>query len=1071
MIPQDVIDRINEHDLISFLESEGLSFTKKGAEYWCCCPFHGEKTPSFKVSLSRNTYHCFGCGESGNAISFVMKMRNMRFYEAVEYLAGRFGIEYEKRELTPEEQEERFKREKVMQANAVALKFFQENLKTPAAKDYLKQRGWDEKAVQDFAIGYAPGGNALIKHLHSLGWKDDKFLHECGLLGRNDETGDYYDYFRQRMIFPVRSRTGYIAGFTGRDTTGKNDRKYLNTPGSSPLFQKGADLYGWYEAQKLIRETQTVILCEGNPDVIRLSMIGQANAVAPMGTAFTAEQADRIAQAARKVIIIGDNDKAGLDAVVKNGRMLLEKGLAVRVMFVPGSKEENKDADEYFRHNPNSFNDCLGGCTTDYIPWITALRMEGRTSTTEKAEVIKEVCQLLSFIDDQNAAEMYLDLLTKTYKNGPIWKKEFYSAKNLRERRTERSQDTQNMLYNYGFYIRDNSYFGVGNRDNDRRWSNFILEPILHIRDEKNARRIFLIKNNKGQEAVIKLQQSEMVSFTDFKTRTETAGNFIWEAGQGEVTALKRYLYEDTPSADEIRQMGWQKRFGFYAFGNGGLDGDKFVKADKYGTVEIKGQKYYIPGCSADTEANTQGYMIQRQFIYTESNDISLREYAEQHVRVFGDNGRVGLCFLIASLFKDIVTEVTEFFPLLNLFGPKGTGKSNLGHSLTAFFIRKGNTPNISNSTKAALAEAVAEVSNAIVHLDEYKEDIPIEKREFLKGLWDGTGRTRMNMDDKKSREITSVDCGVIMSGQELPLSDPALFNRVVFLGFTRTTFSDKERRQFELLKMIESRGLTHLTVQVLKNRQRFKANYRTCWDEAVSDLSKRVRSNGVEDRTLKNWAAILAAFRALEGVLELPFDYAQLLNIFEAGCIEQHMKTAQNNEIASFWKTLASLFSSGKVWQDVDFRVEVGTGNPIGIRESKIPFELVGGRKYLFLDFNRVFSVYAKEGRDTSTKVLPKATIEYYLKNSPEFVGTKPGMRFKILETATGITSGKKSHVMPAMVFDYEDLMRIYDINMEADGTEILDDPTDYQQKKLPLFGKERSNGNDDQEDLPEDN
>ena len=1071
MIPQDVIDKICEHDLLSFLEGEGLSFTKKGAEYWCCCPFHGEKTPSFKVSLSRNTYHCFGCGESGNAISFVMKVRNLRFYEAVEYLAGRFGIEYEKRELTPEELEERFKREKVMQANDAALKFFQAQLKTPAAQDYLKLRGWDEKAVRDFAIGYAPGGNVLLKHLHEAGWKDDKFLHEIGLLGRNDETGSYYDYFRQRMIFPVRSRTGYVAGFTGRDTTGKNDRKYLNTPGSSPLFQKGADLYGWYEAQKMIRETQTVILCEGNPDVIRLSMIGQAQAVAPMGTAFTPEQAGRIAQAARKVIIIGDNDKAGLDAATKNGRMLLEKGLAVRIMFVPGNKEQDKDADEYFRHNPKAFNDCLAGYTKDYIPWVTEQKMAGKTSTTEKAEVIKEICALLALVDDENTVEMYIDQLTKTYKNGNVWRKEYYAAKNRRDRHVERGKDTQDMLYNYGFYIKDNSYFGAGNRDNDRRWSNFILEPILHIRDEKNARRIFHIKNNKGQDAVIKLQQSELVSFTDFKTRTETAGNFIWEAGPAEVTTLKKYLYEDTPSADEIRQMGWQKRHGFYAWGNGGLDGDKFVKADKFGIIEIRGQKFYIPGCSLDTEANTQGYMIQRQFIHTQTNDITLTAYARQLTEVFGDNGRVGLCFLLGSLFKDIITEVTEFFPILNLFGPKGTGKSNLGHSLTSFFIRKNQSANISNATKAALAEAVAEVSNAIVHLDEYKEDIPIEKREFLKGLWDGTGRTRMNMDDKKSREMTAVDCGVVMSGQEMPLSDPALFNRVVFLGFTRTTFSDDERRNFEELKMSESRGLSHLTNQILAHRQRFRSNYRTCWEEAIGDLSKRVRPQGVEDRTLKNWACILGAFRALESVLQLPFDYAQLLEIFAAGCIDQHRKTAQNNEIASFWKIMASLFASSKVWQDVDYRIEVGTGNPVRIRESRIPYELTGGHKYLFLDFNRVAPLYAKECRETQSKGIPQVTLEYYLKHSPEFLGTKPGMRFKLLDTTSGLAAGKKSHTMPAMMFDYEALMKDYDINLESEGIEYLESPVDYDLKPKNLFDNVNGLNDLEPEDLPEEN
>lgn len=1061
MIPQEVIDRICEKDLLSFLEGEGLSFIKKGAEYWCCCPFHGEKTASFKVSPSRNTYHCFGCGESGNIISYVMKMRGLRFFEAVEFLADKFGIEYEKREETAEEMEERFRKERTMMVNDIALKFFRSQLQAPAARDYIKMRGWSDKAVEDFAIGYAPGGNALLKHFRESGWTDEKFLHEAGLLGRNDETGEYYDYFRQRVVFPVRNRTGYVMGFTGRDVTGKNDRKYINTPNTSPLFKKGADLYGWYEAQRMIREREEVILCEGNPDVIRLSMIGQTNAVAPMGTAFTADQADRIANVARKVIIIGDNDKAGIDAVIKNGRLLLEKGLAVRVMFVPGSKETDKDADEYFKHNPTAFDDCLAAYTQDYIPWMTDRMMEGKSSTTEKAEVIRKICQLLAYVDDDSTAEMYLDQFTKNYKNGPTWKKEYYGAKNIRKRQTERDKDALNMLSEFGFYIKDNCYYGAGTRDNDRRWSNFIMKPILHIRDEKNAKRIYLMSNNRGQEAVVKMNQSEMVSFADFKTRTETAGNFIWEAGQSELTALKKHLYEDTPSADEIRQMGWQKRFGFYAFGNGGLDGEKFIKADRFGIIEIRGRRFYIPGCSEDTEANTHGYLIQRKFIHAETNDVTLGDYARLLTDVFGNNARVALCFLIATLFKDIVIEQVKF-PLLLLFGPKGTGKSNLGQSLASFFVRDAQPQSISSTTKAGMAELVAEVSNAIVHLDEYKDDIPLEKREFLKGIWDGTGRTRLNMEDKKSRESTAVDCGVVMSGQELPMADPALFSRTVFLGFSRTTFSDDERRRFEELKRTESRGLTHLTLQILRYRQRFKDNFRSCYEGALGDMSRRVHSYNVEDRTLKNWAAILGAFRSLEGSLDLPFDYARILDICVTGCIEQHQKTAQNNELASFWKAVSIMLASGKIWQDVDYRIAIGKGEGFKIRESKIPCELTPGKKYLFIDFNRISSAYAKEGRETQTKTIPTASLEFYLKNAPEFLGTKPGMRFKIAAAASGIGGEKKSHVLPAMIFDYESLVRAYDINLEGDIIDYLEEPGDYVGPQPALFDGKSSQGDD---------
>ena len=296
--------------------------------------------------------------------------------------------------------------------------------------------------------------------------------------------------------------------------------------------------------------------------------------------------------------------------------------------------------------------------------------------------------------------------------------------------------------------------------------------------------------------------------------------------------------------------------------------------------VTINGQKFYIPGCSLDTKDNATGYQLQRRFVYAVTNDISLHDFAVKLITVFGDNAKVALCFLFATLFKDIVTSVTTSFPILNLFGPKGTGKSELGHSLTSFFIPNNIAPNINNTTKAALAEAVAEVSNAIVHLDEYKNNLDLEKREFLKGLWDGAGRSRMNMDNDKRRETTAVDCGVVMSGQEMPTADIALFNRLIFLTFSKSTFSDQEKRDYEDLKLIEKRGLTHLTGQILTLRNYFQGNFRSSWDQALADLNDRVRSESIEDRTLRNWTTVLAAYKCLEKRLDLPFGYPDLLDI-----------------------------------------------------------------------------------------------------------------------------------------------------------------------------------------------
>ena len=1036
-IPEYVKYQILDHDITKVIEDEGIELKRQGANYECCCPFHGEKTPSFKVSPARNIYHCFGCGESGDAISFVRKYKNMTYVEALEYLAAKFGIQYEKREMTPEEREREFLVSQLMDVNSAANEYFHNCLKkSPGALKYIEHRGWSDETRELFGLGYAPEKGGLLEYMTGRGWKPEA-LYKAGLVKKSDHDGSYYDTFRHRIIFPVFGRTGYIAGFSGRYLGKKDVPKYLNTS-DTELYKKSRLLFGWHQAYRSIATTGTAILVEGNPDVCRLHQIGQKNAVAPLGTALTKEQIDLMKTKARNVIIIGDTDNAGRAAVRKNSEALLRSGMNVSIIELPSSIGEKVDADSYFLDHAHEFDECMNIRKKEFVPWLCAGKMAAVTSQTEKAAVITEICSLMALVPDERTVAMYIENFSKEYKNAKIWNAEYYKAKNAIDREKSKDENTENMLQEYGFYVKDFCYYGAGNKANDRRWSNFILKPILHIKDEKNARRIFLMINSRHQEAVVKLNQSELVSFTDFKTRTETAGNYVWEAGQGELTSLKKYLYDDTPSADEIKQLGWQKKFGFYAWGNGGFDAGTFKPADKFGIIDIKGAKFYMPGCALDTKDNLHGYQQQRRFVYAVTNDISLRNFADKLIAVFGDNAKVALCFLIATLFKDIITDITTSFPILSLFGPKGTGKSELGHALTAFFVTNNIAPNINNTTKAALAEAVAEVSNAIVHLDEYKNNLDLEKREFLKGLWDGAGRSRMNMDNDKRRETTAVDCGVVMSGQEMPTADIALFNRLVFLTFSKSTFSEEEKRHFDELMRIEKRGLTHLTCQILMLRGQFQADFRKCWEETLKDMNAATGKSVIEERTLKNWATVLAAFKTIEGAMSLPFRYDEMLSLCGRLCIEQNNKTLMNNELAGFWEIVEILTASSKIWIEVDYRIRQG-GKPVAIKESDYPLEFNDKKTYLFVAIQRVSQLYEKEGRETNGRVIPRETLKYYLEHSPEFMGTAKSVRFRLIENSQGYMSNSpeyaKSRVTTAMIFDYDALQENYGLNLDISG------------------------------------
>lgn len=1042
MISPDIIDRIREADLVSIIEGEGIELKRSGTGYQCCCPFHQEKTPSFTISPSRNLAHCFGsCGKSYDAIGFIQERRGMTFYESVRYLAGRLSIPFEEKEETPDEREARFRRETLMNINLAALAWFRDRFKSaPAAKEYCMERGWSEETVETYEIGFAPAGGGLSDHLFGKGYKEKDLL-DAGVLKRNEETFSVYEAFRERIIFPLYDDSGRLCGFTGRYIGPRTDvPKYMNTA-DTELYSKSKILFGLRQASRQIGATRQVVLCEGNPDVIRLSQIGVLNAVAPCGTALTDQQIHLLSTKARSVLYLGDMDPSGEKAVIKNAPRLIAAGLDVRVMR--WNPDLGKDPDEYFKKRPKGYADALAECVTDFLPWYHTKRMAGVNGLAEATAAISDICTILASMKDAVAAESMLDTFRKDRQYAKIWTAEFYKAKNASDRaKALKDEKSQDMLKEFGFYIKNNCYYGAGSGTSDRRWSNFIMEPILHIRDERNAKRIYLVKNDRHDEAVVKLAQSEMVSFSDFRTRTETAGNFVWEASAAELTKLKMYLYDNTPSAEEIRQLGWQKRFGFFAWGNGGMDEDgHFYKADRYGLVQIGDKKYYFPGCAADTLSNTAGYLAERQFVYAETNRVTLKEYTQKLVSVFGDNAKVGLCFLLATLFRDITSQANNgFFPLLLLFGPKGTGKSVLGNSLSRFFFDGAHKPaNISSGTKAALAEAVAEVSNAIVHLDEMKRDVEVDKYEILKGIYDGTGRTRINIDNEKRREMTAVDAGVIISGQEMPTADIALFSRTIYLTFSKTIFTDAERRQFEDLKLIEGRGLTHLTAQLLRLRSKVMSGYRSAFDATKQDLLDRVRSYNMEDRTLNNWAILLAAFRTVESYIDFPFDYQEILKLCADLCVRQNTTTRENSELSGFWEAVETLSSSSKAWINVDYRIVEGGKRYRTAKGTYI--ETNPDRRFLLFNFKRIASLYLLENRQTGVRTIPKDSLKYYLEKSPEYLGMAEAVKFRKLAAPNSGADQSKAVTTTAMIFDYDALCHNYEINLDILASAELDD------------------------------
>ncbi|MBX8555042.1 DNA primase [Pseudomonas cichorii] len=350
LIPQSFIDDLlNRTDIVDVVSSR-VQLKKTGKNFSACCPFHKEKTPSFSVSPDKQFYYCFGCGAGGNALGFVMDHDNLDFPQAVEELAKAAGMEVPREQNVKGQKPRQPTDSPLYPLLAAAAEFYRQALKShpmrKAAVDYLKGRGLSGEIARDFGMGFAPPGwDNLYKHLSS-DTLQQKVMIDAGLLIENAETGKRYDRFRDRVMFPIRDSRGRVIAFGGR-VLGDDKPKYLNSP-ETPVFHKGQELYGLFEARKYNRNLDEIIVVEGYMDVIALAQQGLRNAVATLGTATSEEHLKRLFRVVPNVLFCFDGDQAGRNAAwraLEATLPSLQDGRRARFLFLP----EGEDPDTLVR--------------------------------------------------------------------------------------------------------------------------------------------------------------------------------------------------------------------------------------------------------------------------------------------------------------------------------------------------------------------------------------------------------------------------------------------------------------------------------------------------------------------------------------------------------------------------------------------------------------------------------------------------------------------------------------------------------------------------------------------------
>ena len=408
--PEEVIEEVRTRNDIVDIISGYVKLQKKGSNYFGLCPFHHEKSPSFSVSQSKQMYHCFGCGVSGNVFTFVMEYENYTFREAVELLADRSGVKLPKMEYSKEAKAQADLRAALLEINKMAANYFYYQLKQPQGQQgcqYLMGRGLTEQTIRRFGLGYSNKTSGdLYQFLRSKGY-EDSILKETGLV--TIEERGARDKFWNRVMFPIMDVNNRVIGFGGR-VMGEGEPKYLNSP-ETKLFDKSRNLYGLNYA-RLSRE-KFILLCEGYMDVIAMHQAGFSNAVASLGTAFTSQHAALLKRYTDQVILTYDSDGAGVKAALRAIPILKSVGMSVRVL----NMRPYKDPDEFIKNlGPEAFRQRIAEARNSFLFEIDTLRQQYSMEDPEqKTAFYNETARKLLEFPEALERDNYIQAVAREY--------------------------------------------------------------------------------------------------------------------------------------------------------------------------------------------------------------------------------------------------------------------------------------------------------------------------------------------------------------------------------------------------------------------------------------------------------------------------------------------------------------------------------------------------------------------------------------------------------------------------------------------------------------------------------
>ncbi|MBI1183176.1 DNA primase [bacterium] len=415
MIPKEIIADITERAHVEDIVGEFVNLKKRGVNFIGLCPFHQEKTPSFTVSPNKGIYKCFGCGKSGDSVKFLMEHEHYNYPEALRYLAKKYGIEIPEEELTPEQKDSYSRKESIYIVLAYAEKFYQEQLTQSDQGEligmpYVQERGINAESLENFKIGYAPGGWETFSKAALRAGYTEEYLLAAGLSIKT-EKGNLIDRFRERIMFPIHSLSGRTIGFGGRILkTDKKEAKYINSP-DTEVYNKSEVLYGLFQGKREVKSQDLCYIVEGYTDVISLHQKGISNVAASSGTSLTEGHLQLVKRYTNNICFLFDGDAAGIKASLRAIDLALEEGLNVKALALPPGEDPDSFAKTHSKPEIEAF---LEDEAKDFIIFKTDLLLpEVKDDPIKKAEAIVQIVHSIALIPNALTRTLYVQQCAK----------------------------------------------------------------------------------------------------------------------------------------------------------------------------------------------------------------------------------------------------------------------------------------------------------------------------------------------------------------------------------------------------------------------------------------------------------------------------------------------------------------------------------------------------------------------------------------------------------------------------------------------------------------------------------